>query len=124
MKKTKYKYLVRALFFCLACQGCSEIVENSLTNQNVVLLAPANNVVSGNVSQSLYWQALFDSTTHYEVEVVSPRFDSIVMLITDTTIQTNILRIGLDSGQYQWRVRAFNNSSTTPFSNPWTLTIN
>jgi hypothetical protein len=112
------KFILPALLFA----GCAEIIEKSLTNEQVMLSAPANNVASSDSLQTFYWQKL-DGATSYQLQVVSPNFDSIVKLIADTTVNTNMFPISLDTGQYQWKVRAFNASSTTLFSGPWTLTI-
>jgi hypothetical protein len=65
-----------------------------------------------------------DTSVNYELVIVTPRFDSVVSLVTDTTVSTNVLAMTLGPAQYQWKVRAFNSVSTTPFSSPWTITIN
>jgi hypothetical protein len=107
----------------LIAPGCKEVFERTLDKDTVVLAAPGNNVSSMSASQTFFWEPV-DSGVNYELQIVSPRFDSIVRLAADTFIQRNILTLTLDTAIYQWRVRAFNSSSTTPFSTPWTFTIN
>lgn len=103
--------------------GCKEVFQRSLDKVNIVLVAPGNHVVSADSAQNLYWQPV-DTNVNYEVEVVTPRFDSVVSLVVDTTLTGNVFVLTLMAGQYQWKVRAFNTVSTTVFSEPWTFTIN
>lgn len=110
------------LFLAINTISCKEIFEKSLDHEHIELSAPANNLVSNSLSQSFYWQPV-DSGISYELQVVIPRFDSISLLVADTTIRRNFLTLSLAPAQYQWRVRAFNSSSTSPFSENWTLTI-
>jgi hypothetical protein len=108
------------IFFVI--NGCQEIFEESLDKEKVVLIAPMDSLVSTEPSQTFYWQPL-DSGTKYELLIVKPRFDSIVSFVADTILQRNQFQISLMPGSYQWRVRAFNSSSTTQYSLPWSLTI-
>ena len=102
--------------------GCKEVFEKSLDDTKVLLMAPVDSLVSNDSIQIFYWQPL-DSGTKYELQLVSPRFDSIVSFTADTTIQLNHFQALLAPKKYQWRVRAFNNSSTTTYTLPRTLTI-
>ncbi|HYC28036.1 MAG TPA: hypothetical protein VEB42_04455, partial [Chitinophagaceae bacterium] len=52
------------------------------------MLAPANGVSSTDTLQTFYWE-LANGATQYELQVVSPGFDSIVQLIADTTTARN-----------------------------------
>lgn len=110
-------------FGILAAGSCKEIFERSLDKANVTLSAPANNVVSDSATQTFYWQPV-DTNINYELQIVTPTFDSAVSLIADTTVNANVFSITLAPAQYQWRVRAFNSTSSTVFSLPWNLNIN
>jgi hypothetical protein len=103
--------------------GCKEVFQKSLDNTTVTLVAPGDNVSSDSTTQNFYWDPV-DTSVNYELVIVTPRFDSVVSLVTDTTVSTNVLAMTLGPAQYQWKVRAFNSVSTTPFSSPWTITIN
>jgi hypothetical protein len=103
--------------------GCKEVFTPSLDQVNVKLLAPGNNVLSDSTVQNFYWQPV-DTGVRYELVVVTPGFDSIVSLLTDTTVSTNQVILSLAPAQYQWQVRAFNPVSSTQYSAPWTITIN
>jgi hypothetical protein len=112
------------LLLCLGCAaGCKDAFVKTLDKDKVILMAPGNNVVSDSAQQNFFWQPV-DTSIDYEFQIVTPDFDSVVSLVVDTTIATNLLPYTLVPGQYQWRVRAFNSVSTTVFSQPWTITIN
>jgi hypothetical protein len=124
MMKSKWKMAALiCLLLGIAFSGCKEVFEKSLDKVTVVLSAPGNNVVSDSTTQAFWWQPV-DTSISYELQIVTPRFDSVVSLVMDTTTGTNILSLTLVPAQYQWRVRAFNSESTSPFSAPWTFTIN
>jgi hypothetical protein len=102
--------------------GCQEAFEKPLDQKKISLSAPANNLQSDSADQVFYWQPL-DSGTNYELQIVTPGFDSIAGLLVDTITPRNILRLVLGPAQYQWRVRGFNASSSSAYTAPWTLTI-
>jgi hypothetical protein len=120
MNKKIYSLPFICYLFCIG--GCKEVFERVLDKDKIVLLAPGNNVISVNADQTFSWQPV-DEATYYELQIVTPRFDSIVSFIADTTIRQNFMALTLDTTRYQWRVRAFNASSSTTFSNPWSVTI-
>jgi len=112
------------LFFMIiiALTGCEDGFENDLTGEKVQLLAPANNVISEDSLQTFYWEPL-DGATAYQVQIVSPRFDSIIRLETDTLTSRNQIKFQLRIGQYSWRVKAINNSSNSQISDNFFLSI-
>lgn len=110
------------VFSSVVTIGCEEVLEPSLENQNVIALAPVDNLLSTNPSQTFYWEKM-QGTTKYQLQVVSPAFDSIVQLISDTTVISNQFQLSLSKGVYQWRVRAENNSTQSGFSAKRTMTI-
>lgn len=120
MKSIKLYFLFLALM-CL--QGCDTAFEVELTGKKVTLLAPANNLITSDSTQVFYWETL-KGATEYRLQVVSPRFDSIVKLIEDTTIRFDRFEItGLDTGIYQWRVKALNSASATEHADTWNIKI-
>jgi hypothetical protein len=110
MKLIKYCLLIPLVILSFA--GCDTALEKNLSGKKVTLLAPVNNLITTDTLQTFYWE-LLDGATNYQIQVVTPRFDSIVRLIADTTTAKNIFLIDLDVNSYQWRVRAHNNSSSS-----------
>ncbi len=120
MKKIRFALFGFATL--LLATSCKEILEKDLTKVSVKMVSPIDGVVSDSATQAFYWEPI-DSNISYELQVVSPRFDSAVRLVVDTNIKINVLQLTLPAAQYQWRVRAYNSSSTTQFTTPWNLTI-
>jgi hypothetical protein len=110
------------LVILLSVHSCAEVFEKSLDNEKIVLIAPADSIIVNDSAEVFYWQPV-EASTGYELQIVSPKFDSLANLVMDTTILSNTFPLVLDSGQYQWRVRAFNASSTTSFTSARTFTI-
>jgi len=121
MKKSKWP--VALLFILPFISSCETAFERELEGKRVRLLAPANHVVSSDTTQTFYWETLRGASA-YRLRIVSPRFDSIVTLIDDTTIESDrfIIR-NMRKGNYQWEVRGVNNSSSTDQSEIWNLKI-
>lgn len=112
---------VYALIFILF-QQCDTALERDLRGHKVILLSPVNNVSSTEVHQIFYWETL-NGAQKYQLQVVSPKFDSIVTLIADTTLINNRITILMPAGSFQWRVRGINNSTQSDFSDKWNLLI-
>jgi len=110
------------IIVCGISFSCEEVLEPSLETKKVVSLAPVDNLISVSTSQTFYWETL-NGATKYQLQIVSPRFDSIVQLISDTTILTNQFPFSLSQGNYQWRVRAINNSTHSNYSDIRKMTI-
>jgi hypothetical protein len=118
MKKPYVSILLLVLFLA----ACDEVLETVLTGKKVTLLAPVNNLNTTDTLQTFYWENL-DGAVLYQLQIVSPRFDSITRLIMDTTIGRNTFSIDLDTGTYQWRVKALNFSTESGNSDTWNLKI-
>ena len=121
---TKTAGLTFLIIMCLASglSSCTEIIEPSVAKRNVRLLAPANNYQT-NRPETSFWFEPVEDALKYRLQVVSPSFDSIGQLVLDTLISNNRFTQSMEPGQYQWRVRAENGSSESPFSQPWGFTI-
>lgn len=106
----------------LPLAACESALERELTDGRVRLLAPADNLVTTDSIQTFYWETL-EGATRYQLQVVSPRFDSVARLGVDTIVSRNQFTRTLRKGDYQWRVRAFNGGSTSLYSDTFNLTI-
>src|SRR5690349_4304894 len=103
MKKSKWLVLLGIAFAGL--NSCEEVLERSLVDKKVNLQAPVNNLTTTDTAHNFYWDEM-EGATGYQLQIVSPRFDSIVKMLTDTPVTGNILHLSLNKGAYQWRVRA------------------
>jgi hypothetical protein len=103
--------------------SCDTALERNISGKQIILLAPANNVLSNDAVHTFYWERL-DGATDYEFEMVFPKFDSMTRLFIDTILTTNKLTLNLTRNSYQWRVRARNNNSISQTSEIRNLIIN
>ena len=88
-------------------------VYTDLSSVQVTLLAPGDSLVTGEHDLTLWWEEVQD-VDDYEVIVVTPSFENIDFLVEQTFVTDNNLEITLDSGAYEWGVRARNAVSTSP----------
>jgi|688.fasta_scaffold03698_14 hypothetical protein len=94
--------------------SCSDVMESDLGKSGITVLAPANNAINPNYVQTFWWDFL-NGASSYQLQIVRPKFDSVLVLVLDTIIQSNKFSISLFPGNYQWRVKAINGSSETQY---------
>ena len=120
MLRTKYLLIIITNLFLIV--SCEEILEKPLDEKKVVLLAPRDHLVTTDSVQLFYWQEM-EGALRYQLEIVSPDFNSIERLIEDTTISKLQFQKKLLPGKYQWRVKAKNESTISLQGNAWSLEI-
>lgn len=103
-----------ALGIVLLLTGCKEFIEPSLKERKMVLLAPSDKLESSTYLQTFWWETQEDAL-RYRLQVVSPKFDSVAVLVLDTVIYGDKFSHTLDPGKYEWRIRAENGSSATNY---------
>ena len=118
----KNKLLIILLGSLVFFSHCETAFESDLAGKKPILQSPSNNLTTTTTSQTFYWEKMNGAST-YQLQVVSPTFNSITTLIADTTITTNRFTIILSHGDYQWRVKANNSGSSSDFSETWNLKI-
>lgn len=113
MKKNK---LLIILLYCTALIffSCEDIVETDLSSEEIMITAPSDSITAHRGNINFIWGEV-DGATQYQFQVASPRFDSVVSFIEDSTINNPFISLSLDSGRYQWRVRARNNTSSSAY---------
>lgn len=105
-------YVVLSCSFLLLLISCSEIIEPDLEGTEVELLAPADSVMMTTQTQLFWWEELEKIVDVYNIQIVSPSFDSIVTLIADEDItDSDKFEITLAPGIYEWTVIARNSNS-------------
>lgn len=95
----------------------SVVAPTVLTNQQVILSSPSNNIYTKEQSLVLSWQPL-SLATHYEVEVQNTTSGQAIVYqnnnVTATSVTINGAAIANDAN-YKWSVRAVNADSQTLF---------
>jgi len=99
----------------LLSTGCKEFIEPSIEKKNTVLLAPSNGTETNVYNQTFWWEEL-DNALQYRLQVVMPDFNNTSRLVLDTIVTKSKFSYTLEPGNYEWRVRAENGSSQTPYS--------
>jgi len=107
------KYFVLLVAVILGIFACTKF--DDLSKSSVNLLSPAKNEKDSILSKIFWWDVVTNATK-YELQIVSPSFDSIATLVLDSTVTTNQFKYTLTPGKYQWRVRAENNDSKSPWT--------
>lgn len=112
------KYLKNSLVsICalLLVDACTkDFIEVDLKDNFVNIVSPVDNLHTPSNTVTFWWDEV-DGATKYNLQIVKPSFDSLIILELDTNITINKFTQTLTPGKYQWRVRAYNNSSTTAF---------
>jgi len=102
--------------------SCNEIIEPSLSKQQVQLEAPVDQYQSAGYTVNFWWDAV-DHALSYHLQVVSPTFAAPGGLVLDTVVHNYKFSYTFVPGNYQWRVLAQNGSSQTAWSAPRSFTI-
>ncbi|MBW4890128.1 hypothetical protein KXQ82_10395 [Mucilaginibacter sp. HMF5004] len=106
----------------LAVSACSDLIEKSISGSQVILQTPGNNYQSSSYTLNFWWDKV-DNALDYHLQIVTPKFDSVANLVLDTVVKRNTYTFTLPPGKYQWRVRAENGSSATPYSTVYSFTV-
>jgi hypothetical protein len=122
MRLNKVAFKITVVFGMLIFSGCLDVLEKPLDNQKLELSNPKNNMNFTDSAVAFYWYPL-DGAQSYQLQVVFPSFDSLQYFVMDTTIQNTVFYLSATPGRYQWRVRAFNSSSTSPFSDTLNFSV-
>ncbi|WP_421876462.1 hypothetical protein [Marinoscillum sp.] len=89
---------------------------SDLSAETVDIVAPANDYTTSSTAVTLWWEEVLGATS-YQVQVASPSFSNPVFLLDNTIDSTRLALEDLAEGSYEWRVRARNVVSSTPYSN-------
>jgi len=99
--------------FLYACKN--DLFEVDLNQEQVTLLAPANNLTATNGDITFWWEEV-EGAIKYNLQIASPDFNNIQQLELDITTSSNKHDYSLTPGIYEWRIKAENGSSETVYS--------
>jgi len=114
MKKL-FKYLYYLSLTMIFLPSCKDIIEDDLEGKNVVLTAPKDCLKTEALTQVFWWEEV-EGALKYNFQIVSPSFTNVQELVIDSNTIKTQYQFTLHPGTYQWRVRAFNGSSTTLYT--------
>ena len=94
--------------------SCALLIEEDLTDKEIFINQPVDGTVSSRQSQTFWWENI-DGTLSYNLQVFIVDSNQIEEIIADTNLVKNKFIISLNPGEYNWRIRAWNNYSSTDF---------
>lgn len=114
MKKSiNYIIILCSIGIVIACT--KDFISKDIKNSTVNVIAPANNLSTPNNAITFWWDEL-EGAEKYNLQIVKPRFDSILQLIVDTTITGNKFNHTFTPGKYQWRIKGINGGGSTVYT--------
>lgn len=106
---------IAAIGLIVFTAACSTWQEEQINEEVVEIFVPRDSLQTDIATQLFYWYHV-TGATKYELQIATPTFNQIDRLILDTNVTGNQYEFTLSPGSYEWRVRAFNGSSTTDFT--------
>ncbi len=98
-----------------ACEEGGLLIETDISDKTLVLLAPGDGVEVASNVVFFDWAAVEDATT-YEIQVATPDFDNPQQLVVNVTDTITSYEQQLNTGNYEWRVRAKNSNYETAYT--------
>lgn len=102
------------IFSVFVCISCDKYIDEDLSEESLVVLSPANNIVTTNANISFWWENLKTADV-YCLQVVTPNFQKCESLVLDTNIVGTKFEFDFAPGKYEYRLRASNSFSQTNF---------
>ena len=106
-----FSLILFVAFFCC----CQDLLVNDISDQEIEAYSPKDSISITTTNVTFWWESL-DDATQYNIQVVSPSFNSIQKLWYDSIITTNKLELALTPGIFEWRIKAINDISETIFT--------
>lgn len=101
---------------CFFCWSCEEILmEDDISGETVLLIAPSNGVELTSTSVKLSWDAI-ENGSQYRIQIARPNFTNPLEIIADEVIDTTFYAVQLNIGEYEWRVKGVNSAYETPYT--------
>ena len=108
----RYLFILTAL--CL--YACEDIIGvEDISETSVLALAPTNGVVLTQDSVVFSWNPTEDALA-YRLQVARPTFENATQIVLDSLVTSSSFSQILESGDYQWRVRAENSGYTSGYT--------
>jgi hypothetical protein len=118
----KLRHIIPALMLSVLCACTTDFIEPNLAKKDVTLLSPPDNFTTVNNTVQFWWEEV-RGASGYRIQVVDSTFTYTLQLMTDSVVEVTTFTWNLAPGYYQWRVRAENSSSHTPWSPVRTLIV-
>ena len=114
VKKLGWPLILFVAISVMTFMGCDDIIEDDISNDEVVLIAPSEGVQLDSGSVTFVWDPLEDALD-YRLLLVSPDFENPAQVWADTITTATNFTTALGPGTYTWGVNAANSVYTTAF---------
>jgi hypothetical protein len=94
--------------------SCEDIIERDIANKELIVIAPGDSLRTSIATQTFWWEELEGART-YNLQIVSPSFESVEVVLADTVVTKNKFVINLFPGKFEWRLKAQNGSYESAF---------
>lgn len=92
-----------------------ETFEEDISDSTVSLIAPSDEAVLETSEINFNWEEV-EFAEEYTLQIATPDFDNPLQVVVNTTLGETSSTHDLENGTYQWRVKAQNSTSETPYS--------
>ncbi len=111
----KNRLLIALGIICMiSTYSCKDIIEKDIANEQFVDASPSDSTISSSFVQLFRWEPI-ENAANYRLQIAQPNFTNPAVFVADTLLSTNSYSATLGSGNYQWRVKAINSISETPY---------
>ena len=112
MNSLKYVFGFLLVFIFFSCEEV--LMEDDISEETVVLLAPADNAQFFSTSVTLTWEPV-QYATKYRLQIAKPNFATATEIVLDTELTSTSFTQQLNIGEYEWRVKAINSAYETSY---------
>lgn len=109
----KAALLIIVILSVLACEDIIEVVD--ISDLTLTVLAPKDQTVLTDINVTFSWNAVEDAES-YNIQIATPSFESAQQIVTDSLVTSTFFSKTLNSGSYEWRVRAENSDYKTQYA--------
>jgi hypothetical protein len=103
------KKILILLFSLMALTACDDIFVKDISDKQINIVAPANNIVLDKNEVTLVWEEL-EGAQNYHVIIVSPSLAEVRYYACDSITDDYKLKVSLPDGTYEWSVQATNSA--------------
>lgn len=113
------KKILWLLVVVFVVHACDDIIEvEDISDRTVTLVAPTNGAILNAATIHFDWESVEDAE-NYRIQIATPNFEAPLQIVEDATVADSIsttFSTSLDTGVYQWRVRAQNSDYHTNYT--------
>jgi hypothetical protein len=109
-----FKIATILIISILLSRCTKDFIVKDIKKETLSIYSPIDNFKTPNNTITFWWEEL-DGAETYNLQIVSPNFNSVSSLVLDTVISTNKFNKTLIPGIYQWRLKATNTSGSTAY---------